>query len=280
MARFDFLKRRKGRSAHVGRMGEDAAAWHLWWRGYRIIERNYSNDFGEIDIVAEQHGVCVFIEVKTRSKDDPLPDPDDLADSAEAAADGGAGSVATSSETPLERPPITNERGGRPAPYERDALEAIDARKKRNMKAAARVYLNGFLPARFPHRFDAIKVDLRGGKARVRAHVPAIMAPLAEDHVALHSGEARHLEEALRAALAATETEREKEASADDHPIGSTPTRRGVEASRGRRMNAADAATNPAADVAASAAESAADSAAPPASAPVAAPPTRRRPTR
>jgi len=39
---------------------------YLKQRGYRIIERNYRCPFGEIDIVAQQGEVVVFIEVKTR----------------------------------------------------------------------------------------------------------------------------------------------------------------------------------------------------------------------
>ena len=36
-------------------------------RGYRIIEKNYRNKSGEIDIVAEQDQVLVFVEVKSRT---------------------------------------------------------------------------------------------------------------------------------------------------------------------------------------------------------------------
>ena len=35
--------------------------------GYRIIERNYRNFFGEIDIIAEEGGYLVFVEVKKRN---------------------------------------------------------------------------------------------------------------------------------------------------------------------------------------------------------------------
>ena len=50
----------------TGRRGEDLAVDYLKQRGYRIIERNYRCPFGEIDIVAQQGEVVVFIEVKTR----------------------------------------------------------------------------------------------------------------------------------------------------------------------------------------------------------------------
>jgi len=53
----------------LGRRGEDAAAKVLKKNGYRILEKNYRCRYGEIDIVAEQGGVVVFIEVKTRTSD-------------------------------------------------------------------------------------------------------------------------------------------------------------------------------------------------------------------
>jgi len=53
----------------VGRIGEDAAVSYLKDKGYVIIDRNYRRRFGEIDIVAEDKGVLVFIEVKTRKSE-------------------------------------------------------------------------------------------------------------------------------------------------------------------------------------------------------------------
>jgi putative endonuclease len=50
----------------VGRAGEEAAVRHLERMGYRIVERNYRCRFGEIDLIAQDGGVLVFIEVKTR----------------------------------------------------------------------------------------------------------------------------------------------------------------------------------------------------------------------
>ena len=53
----------------VGAVGENVAANYLKGRGYRIVERNYRVRFGEIDIIAEQEGDLVFVEVKTRTDD-------------------------------------------------------------------------------------------------------------------------------------------------------------------------------------------------------------------
>lgn len=53
----------------VGREGEEAAARFLEGRGYRIVARNVRFRHGEIDIVAEDEGALVFVEVKTRRSD-------------------------------------------------------------------------------------------------------------------------------------------------------------------------------------------------------------------
>ncbi len=59
-------KEKKGATGPTGRTGEDAATAFLLDRGYRIIARNYRRRFGEIDIIAEDGAVLVFVEVKTR----------------------------------------------------------------------------------------------------------------------------------------------------------------------------------------------------------------------
>ncbi len=50
-----------------GRSGESAAVAFLKKKGYRILEQNFRSKLGEIDIIAEQGGVLVFIEVKART---------------------------------------------------------------------------------------------------------------------------------------------------------------------------------------------------------------------
>jgi len=52
--------------SETGKLGEDLASRYLKDKGYKIIERNYRQPWGELDIVAySRDGVLVFVEVKT-----------------------------------------------------------------------------------------------------------------------------------------------------------------------------------------------------------------------
>lgn len=50
----------------LGKASEDQAEKYLSDLGYRVIERNYRSRYGEIDIIAMDGEVTVFIEVKAR----------------------------------------------------------------------------------------------------------------------------------------------------------------------------------------------------------------------
>ena len=49
-----------------GKESESFAVRHLKKNGYEILEQNYRNKLGEIDIIAKEKGVLVFVEVKAR----------------------------------------------------------------------------------------------------------------------------------------------------------------------------------------------------------------------
>lgn len=53
----------------LGKVSENDAEKYLSDYGYRIIERNYRSRFGEIDIIAMDGDITVFIEVKARRND-------------------------------------------------------------------------------------------------------------------------------------------------------------------------------------------------------------------
>lgn len=50
----------------TGKHGEDVAVELLKNKGYAVLERNWRNKFGEIDIITQKDGVLVFVEVKTK----------------------------------------------------------------------------------------------------------------------------------------------------------------------------------------------------------------------
>ncbi len=50
----------------LGHWGEDQAIQFLERHGYTIVTRNFTTDYGEIDIIARINETLSFIEVKTR----------------------------------------------------------------------------------------------------------------------------------------------------------------------------------------------------------------------
>ncbi|HEY4718897.1 MAG TPA: YraN family protein [Anaerolineales bacterium] len=51
----------------LGSWGEQRAADYLQKRGYELLGRNVRSEYGEIDLLARQGEVLVFVEVKARS---------------------------------------------------------------------------------------------------------------------------------------------------------------------------------------------------------------------
>ncbi|MBF0123512.1 MAG: YraN family protein [Candidatus Omnitrophica bacterium] len=58
------------KSHDFGKQGEDFAEEFLRQHGYRILVRNYRVKRGEIDLIADDQGMIVFVEVKTRKAND------------------------------------------------------------------------------------------------------------------------------------------------------------------------------------------------------------------
>ncbi len=58
----------------LGDRGENVAARFLRNLGYKIILRNFVCAVGEVDIIARDGAMLVFVEVKTRVYEDPPPE--------------------------------------------------------------------------------------------------------------------------------------------------------------------------------------------------------------
>ena len=56
------------KTSEVGKWAECVAAHFLKSKGFRILARNFSTRFGEIDIIAQDKNYIVFAEVRFRGK--------------------------------------------------------------------------------------------------------------------------------------------------------------------------------------------------------------------
>lgn len=59
----------KQQNKETGNRGETLAAEYLAKKGYKIVERNYRSKWGEVDIIAKDKNIVVFVEVKTKTTD-------------------------------------------------------------------------------------------------------------------------------------------------------------------------------------------------------------------
>ena len=53
----------------LGKKGESQARKYLIKNGWKILEKNWRNPFGEVDIIAKKDDTIAFIEVKARLTD-------------------------------------------------------------------------------------------------------------------------------------------------------------------------------------------------------------------
>ena len=51
----------------IGDFGETLAADYLQSKGYLLLDRHYTTRYGELDLVMQESGTIVFVEVKTRT---------------------------------------------------------------------------------------------------------------------------------------------------------------------------------------------------------------------
>lgn len=59
----------KQQNYNKGKQGEAIAKKYLLEKGFNLIEENYSNDIGEIDLIMSDKNFLVFVEVKLKITD-------------------------------------------------------------------------------------------------------------------------------------------------------------------------------------------------------------------
>jgi len=62
------MKYKRISSIEKGRTSEEIITNYLVSKKYKILERNFRTNFGEIDIIAEKNDYLIFIEVKSQFK--------------------------------------------------------------------------------------------------------------------------------------------------------------------------------------------------------------------
>ena len=68
------LPKNKTEKQIIGQKGEDEAVKYLKDKRFYILDRNYRKPWGELDIVAKKGSQIYFVEVKTVTRENFLPD--------------------------------------------------------------------------------------------------------------------------------------------------------------------------------------------------------------
>lgn len=68
------MKKFTSKSQKTGQLGENIGCTYLIRQGFKILERNYTKKWGEIDIVAQKGLKTYFIEVKSVSCENFMPE--------------------------------------------------------------------------------------------------------------------------------------------------------------------------------------------------------------
>ena len=66
----DAARERRRKAEKLGHLAEEAAAWLLRSKGYRILDQRVTTGQGEIDLIAKRGQVIAFVEVKARPTHD------------------------------------------------------------------------------------------------------------------------------------------------------------------------------------------------------------------
>ena len=83
------------KTSFIGKLGEDLACVYLIEKGYKVIERNFRRNWGELDlIVKDPDGSLVFVEVKTMRSRRKVGIPTSLLEDSDSAS-GQYGNTAT-----------------------------------------------------------------------------------------------------------------------------------------------------------------------------------------
>jgi len=56
-----------GKNRETGTRGEQIAEEYLLTKGYTLLHRNWRTGHKEVDLIAEDEGLLVFLEIKTRT---------------------------------------------------------------------------------------------------------------------------------------------------------------------------------------------------------------------